>query len=176
MCRFGQLEAAAFVKLDIAARQFDFQLVRMVSGTKQHCDFTERNAVLVPLFDRVSDKASLCSFIGRSNDLRARSSLLTGEQGFGEFFLGIGDDGVGQLKNGLGRAVVFFQFDRSRPRILFRKAHDIVEIRAAKTVDRLGIIAHHHDVVVAASEQADNVGLQLVGVLIFVDQQVQEAE
>ena len=78
----------------------------------------------------------------------------------------------GQLQDGFGGAVVFLELDNLGTGELLGKTHDIVKISAAETVDGLGVIADHHDVVVGMGQKAHYIRLQLVGVLIFVHQNV----
>ena len=53
--------------------------------------------------------------------------------------------------------------------VALRKFENVLEIRAAPRVDRLRVVAHHHHVSVIQREQINEVSLDLVRVLIFID-------
>ena len=71
-------------------------------------------------------------------------------------------------------AVVLLQADGTGACILLFKVEDIINIRAAETVDTLVIVAHHADVAVAARQQRSQAVLEMVGILILVDQHIAE--
>ena len=51
---------------------------------------------------------------------------------------------------------------------------DVFEIRAAPRVDALGVIPHHHHIAVVGGESVDEFGLEAVGILVFIDEDVLE--
>ena len=61
-----------------------------------------------------------------------------------------------------------------RAGVALGESHDVVKICTAPRVDTLRIVTHGHDLVVHA-EDVDDLGLQAVGILKFVDQNVLEA-
>ena len=83
-------------------------------------------------------------------------------------------DGVGGIQNRLGRAVILFERDRGRSGKLIGKIENVANRGGSKRVDRLSVVADHHDVVPLAAQGAQDVALNGVGVLIFVDQDVVE--
>ncbi len=81
-----------------------------------------------------------------------------------------GDRGVGDFKN-LGHAsIIHLNLKNLRVRITFRKFENVLEIGAAPGVDRLRVVAYDHDVAMVVREEIDEIGLDLVRILIFVDQ------
>ena len=56
-----------------------------------------------------------------------------------------------------------------------RKVQDVAHRGGAERVDRLGVVAHHREAAAVRLEPQQDRGLQPVGVLVFVDQDVVEA-
>jgi hypothetical protein len=98
--------------------------------------------------------------------------LEAGKEALGVFFPGLGDNRVGQVQDGLGGAVVFFQLDDFGAREQARKVHDVAEIGAPEGIDGLAIVAHGHDVFMGEGQQTHQFGLKVVGILIFVHHDV----
>ncbi len=55
------------------------------------------------------------------------------------------------------------------------EAHDVVKISATKGIDGLGIIAHHHHIVMTVSHQPHDLGLHQIGILVLIDHDMGEA-
>ncbi len=91
------------------------------------------------------------------------------------------DDGVGGLQDGLGGAVVLLQDDGARLRIVLLELDDVADRGPAEGVDRLIGVAdhaqfrHRRALIGRADELFDQHVLRMVGVLIFIDQDVREA-
>ena len=60
-------------------------------------------------------------------------------------------------------------------RVALGEGEDVGDRCAAERVDRLRVVADHQEVSVAAEHGVDHVGLEVVGVLVLVDQDVAEA-
>ena len=82
------------------------------------------------------------------------------------------EDRVAEVEHRLRRAVVLLEQDDLGVGEDAREVHDVAEVGAAKRVDRLGVVAHHHQVAVLGGEQRRDVRLQPVGVLVLVDHDV----
>ncbi len=67
------------------------------------------------------------------------------------------DNRAGGFEDALGRTVVLFQPDGDRAGKIALEIQDVSDVGAAPAVDRLRLVAHHHQIVLAA-----------IGVLIFV--------
>ncbi len=81
---------------------------------------------------------------------------------------------VGEAED-LGRgAVVGLDAVDDRALVPVGERHDVLEVGAAPRVDALGVVAHGHDAVVRG-EPVHDLGLDGVGVLVFVDEDVAEA-
>ena len=82
---------------------------------------------------------------------------------------------VGHIEHLLGRAVVLRQRDDLRARReAIGEAQDVFHRGGAKRVDRLRIVADHRESRAIGSQSAQDLRLQLVGVLVFIDQHVVE--
>ena len=80
------------------------------------------------------------------------------------------DRRVRHLQNLRDAPVIHLNLKHLRVRIAFRKFEDVLEVRSAPRVNRLRIVTHHHHVPVIASEQIDEVSLDFVRVLIFINE------
>ena len=74
-----------------------------------------------------------------------------------------------------GRAVILLEPDDLRARKILLEAQDVGDLGAAPGIDRLVVVADAADVLALLGEQAEPEILGLVGVLIFVDEDVSEA-
>ena len=84
------------------------------------------------------------------------------------------DAGVGDGKDFRNTAVIGLEFQHGAIRVPLGKIHDVAEVRPAPRIDALKIIAHHHQVAVLSREGVDPLGLDGVGVLVFVDHHIPE--
>ena len=87
----------------------------------------------------------------------------------------VGDHGVGRVQNALGGAVVLLQLDHLGLGEQAVKGENVLDGRAAEFVNALVVVAHHHQVLVAAREQNGELKLSHVGVLELVHANVAEA-
>ena len=88
---------------------------------------------------------------------------------------GLGDDGVGGRQDGRRGAVVAREGEHLGAREALLEVEDVAHRGGAEAVDGLGVVAHAGDAAAAGAQQRDDLGLQGVGVLVFVDQHVVEA-
>ena len=86
----------------------------------------------------------------------------------------MGDNGIGRIQNILGGAIILLQTDHFCLMILLLKGEDILNCGAAKAVNALIVIAHHTEIAAAASQQAGEPVLRMVGILIFIHHHVTE--
>ena len=95
-----------------------------------------------------------------------------------ESFVGTGlvfaDNFLGGVENVLGGAVVLFEFDDGGTREIAFEIEDVGEIGAAPGIDGLPVVANDTDIAVLVDEEADDLVLDGVGVLVFVDEDVLE--
>ena len=83
----------------------------MKTRTEQYSHFGERN-VLLPQFENfLRDKARLVTFTFSFDQGWFDAFVTPGKEIFGLLILGVDDNLVGEVKNRLGAAVIFFQFN-----------------------------------------------------------------
>ena len=81
-----------------------------------------------------------------------------------------GNRRVRYLQNLGDAAIIHFNLEHLRIRITLWKFENVLEVGAAPRVDRLRVVAHYHHVLMVACEQINEVSLNLVRVLVFVDE------
>ena len=86
----------------------------------------------------------------------------------------VADKAVGSIHYHLCAAVVLFQFEKLGIGVLCLECQDIINVGSAEAVDALCIISHHTHAIVTADKHAHNLVLGVIGVLVFVYQQVAE--
>ena len=87
----------------------------------------------------------------------------------------VGDDGVGGIEDGLGRAEVLLQHDGRHVGEGALELQDVADVGAAPAVHGLVGVADHADVAVRLAQQLDDLVLRVVRVLELVDEDVPEA-
>ena len=86
----------------------------------------------------------------------------------------VGNHRIGRVQDGLGGAVVLFQANGPGAGILLFKIQNILNGRAPEPVDALIIITHHTDILISPRQQRGQQILHMVGILVFIHQNVTE--
>ena len=86
----------------------------------------------------------------------------------------VGDDGVGGVEDGLGGPVVLVEYHHPGVGIVLLELEDVADVGAAEPVDALVGVADHAEVAVLLGEQPKQHVLGVVGVLVLVDQHMEE--
>ena len=94
----------------------------------------------------------------------ARGQLL------GELMRVGGDGSVGEPQDFGRAAVIGFDAINRGPVIALGEFDDVFKVRAPPRVDALGIVSDHHEVAMPPGQQIDQLALDFVGVLIFIDE------
>ena len=176
MRRFHELEAAVLDEGDAAAREFQLQRHAVRAGAEQHRLALELQAGFALCQHRVGHAARLCGFVFNRQQARFDAGSAVGPQLLGKSFRRCFDDGVGSLQDLRRAAVVPGQREHPRWRVeALRKGQDVPHLGAAKGIDRLRVVAHSGQPLALRFERLQDVGLQAVDVLHFVDQHVVEA-
>src|SRR5262249_28307049 len=102
------------------------------------------------------------------------SSTVFGAQCFAEAVGIIFDDGAGGVENALRGTVVTFEANDFCVGKIAREAEQNRDIRAAPAVDRLVFVPDHADILVPADQQAEQIVLYAIGILVFVYMNVLE--
>ena len=87
----------------------------------------------------------------------------------------VGDEAVGGGEDVFGAAEILAEVDDAGAWVVFFEVEDVFDVRAAPFVDRLVRIADDTEIRIVFGEAPGDGVLRLVGVLIFVDQDVLEA-
>ena len=87
----------------------------------------------------------------------------------------VGNERVGGGENLLVTAVILLQLDRFQRRVIFVQMSDVFRARATPGVNRLVIVADGGKRRARACEQLQQRVLAVVGVLVFIDQEVTHA-
>ena len=170
-----EFEAPELHKGDAGPHQFDFQDEGVVPGPEEHRYPAQGHTLLQQGLHLGHHQPGLLSFIRRPDKAGPRAVGPAGEQALGVFVPGPGDDGVGQVQDGLGAAVILLQLDDPGAGEQVGKIHDVAEIGATEGIDGLGVVPHRHDVLMGVGQKLHQLGLEPVGVLVFVHHQVAEA-
>src|SRR5262249_43175705 len=93
-----------------------------------------------------------------------------GRELFGELLEVWGNGGVGQRKDFGGAAVVGLDLVDFCLGIAFGELENVLEMRAAPGVNALRVVADDHDVAMTSPKEIDEIALDAVGVLVFVDE------
>ena len=124
----------------------------------------------------VADDLFGFAFVGaRGDDVYALAFGQGGPQGFFDDVRVVGDQGVGDSEDFLVAAVVLFEFDGFQGRVVFVQVGDVFRTRTAPGVDGLVVITNSGEGGGCADEQLQQLVLAIVGVLVFVDEQVADA-
>ena len=86
----------------------------------------------------------------------------------------LGDDGVGHSQDGRPRSVILLELDDPRPGEVAVEVEDVSHLGAAPAVNGLIVVADRADVHALAAEQAKHLELGAIGVLVLVDEHVEE--
>src|SRR5690606_11759173 len=96
--------------------------------------------------DTGSDLLSLLVVTSCSYDSYFLSLVVIGKNIFLELVLVVGDDLVGSCHYHFSAAVVLLEFESLQVRIIFLKIQDVLNVRASESVNTLGIVANHADI------------------------------
>ena len=137
--------------------------------------FIQADPFVLQFLDALGDESGLV-LGGRTDDQGRLGSLGSGSlQVFGELVGVASNHGVGESKDGRRAAVVDFDAIDPGSGMAFRKGEDVAIVGPAPGIDALGVIADGHDLVVVLDEKIDDAGLDRVGVLVFVDEDMLES-
>ena len=144
-------------------------------GAVQHRHFAPCAALLHPLADPIHDEVRLVALVERGVQLDALAVLTAGPQRLAEPAGVVGDERVGRFQYRAGGAVVLLQLVEHRLRIIAAKLMQILDSRAAPTIDGLIVVADGEGKARGAREQREPFVLDGIGVLEFVHQDMPKA-
>ncbi len=121
------------------------------------------------------DKLSFCVGVSSLEIPQVGASSVFCAERLAKAFRIVGDDRAGGVQDLLRRAVISLQLDNARRSVVARKTHQDGHVRAAPTINRLVLVAHHAEVLFWAGKQPKKLVLHPVRVLVFVDVNVLES-
>ena len=124
--------------------------------------------------DLAADPGRLVALVLGAVALDRAARVADGEELLGLAPDVVGDDGVGRIEDGLGRAEVLLQHDRRHVGKGALELQDVADVRSAPAVHRLVRVAHHADVAVRLAQELDDLVLGVVRVLELVDEDMAE--
>ena len=170
-----ELEAAILDERNLAAQQLDFEDVAGAGIAEQDRLLAQQHARFAALQDLAADELGLrLQVIGR-RVLRTSAGAPNREQVLAMLARGIGHQRIRHIEDRLRGAVVLRQRDDlGLRRVRIGKAEDVLDGRAAERVDRLRVIADHGDAGAVGPQTLQDLALQAVRVLVFIDEHVVE--
>src|SRR6266849_1840769 len=165
--------ANEFVAQATAAADF-FKSARLKIGAVLH-GAGLRGIVVENAFELAGDEFGFGMGVAAFEVFQVAARAVFGAEGFAEALGIIGYDGSSGIENLLRGAVVAFEFDDAGGREVARKAHEDGDVGAAPTINGLVFVADDADVLLWTGEEAQEIVLHAVGVLIFIDVDVLEA-
>ena len=84
------------------------------------------------------------------------------------------DHSVGSVQDMAGGTVILLQLDHFCPWKSFLKAQDIPDIRPAELVNGLVVVSHYAEILIFSRQQAHQLKLGVIGVLILVHHDIAE--
>ena len=157
-----------------ASAQAVFKDARLGVGAIEDCEVLPLAVVALHALDRGRYRIALVELVV---DREQRERLALGIVGADGLVLAQGvvaDHALGGTQDHLGRAIILFEQDFFTVGEIFLERQDVGDVGTAPAVDRLVGIAGRADVA-AFAKQADELVLDLVGVLVLVDEQVGKA-
>ena len=151
------------------------ELAGLELGADEDRDVVEPAAAALDRLDLLADPARLLGPVPDADHLDLVALVLLGPQGLAEPAGILGDQAGGGGEDVRGRAVILLEADDLRARKILLEAQDVGHLGAAPGIDRLVVVADAADVLALLGEQAEPEILGLVGVLIFVDEDIFEA-
>ncbi len=173
---FEEAEPAVLHVGDVATGELELEEVGVPSGPEQHRLLAQVDALVAMTEHRVADRSRLGGLVVTGAQQRTagtgthRREHLPGSVPGG----GRGHDGVGGTDDGRRRAVVGGQRDHGGAGVQRGEVEDVAGRGGAEAVDRLRVVADDGEPSALGAECVEDVGLEGVGVLVLVDQDVVE--
>ena len=175
VCGFYEPQPPIFDIGNSSTPKLEFEQIRVVCGTYQHRLLLECDPFLSVRKYLPADRRNLNILIGASNEAGARAapssrSVKHSREAFWSFSRHL----ICHVKNWLAGSVVDAENHGPGPRKGLWEVQDMTWLSSAEGVDRLCIVTNDRNPVVGPAQRLQNVYLQSVHVLIFIDQYVVE--
>ena len=175
MRHLDEAQPAVLVEGDVAAGEFHLERHGVVLGAEEHGLLLELRTLLAVREDALAEPLRLLVLVAAGGEDRAPAVGPVGPELFVAALGGLGDERVGGGQDGRRGAVV----PRERRDVgageALLEVEDVAHRGGAEAVDGLRVVPDAGDAGAVGPQQADDVGLQRVGVLVLVDEDVVEA-
>ena len=146
---FEKSNAAGNVEGNVAARQLELQFQRVKMGTIKHGYIIQADTLIAQLERALGHESGLLTRVTANHERRLRSGLSVRDKLFDEL-MHVGRNGrIGDCENFRRAPIIGLDLIDLGFGITLWKFEDVLEIRAAPRVNALGIVADHHQIVVA---------------------------
>ncbi len=169
---FHEAQAAVFHVGDAAARELELEQVAVVRSAHQHRLFAQSDSLLAMRQDPLADRVDLGILVGTVHEPGTFTAGRLGAQPGQESLGRVGADRVGDVENRLARPVVAFEDDGRDRRKRGFDVEEVARARAAESVHGLRVVADDGQAGIGAAQRPQNLDLQSVDILIFVDADV----
>ena len=174
----GRLDEPQTPVLDVgnsSTPELELEQIRVVRGACQHRLLAEGDAFLSVRQYLFADRQHLSILVGTSNEAGAYSGLnVRGLEHGGEPLWSFGSYRIRHVKNWLAGSVIGAENYRPRSREDLFEIQDVTRFSSTERVDRLCVVSDDGDSIVSPAQRLQNVYLQSVHVLVFIDQYVIE--
>lgn len=137
---------------NLLPQQGFLQHPRLGVGAVEDGDLAARQAALERALDRLDHVARLVVLVERGVQAQRLAVLAVGPQLLAQASLIVGDQGVGGLEDRRGGTVVLLQADHLGVGEVVAELLDVLDPCATPAVDRLVVVADHHQAVAALGE------------------------
>ena len=169
-----ELQAPVLHERDVPPRELDLEHVAVVTGAEQHGLLSQRRPALAVLEDLPADGVGLVALVEAGEQPGAHAALALGPQHLLVPLRRERDHRVRRIEDRPGGAVVAFELDDRGPGEPFGELEDVAHGRRSERVDRLRVVADHHEPLTRGTERGEDVCLERVRVLVLVDEDVVE--
>jgi len=170
-----ELETAVLHEGNAVSHQRELEHVAVVGVAEQHCLAPQLDTPLAGLEHPLDHVARLALFIGDRHVGGSRAAAAGAAQELAVLPAAGSHHRVGRIEHRLSRAIVLLEHDDAGRRgELLGKIEDVVDGRAPERVDRLRVVAHDCQPRTVRLQAEQDFGLDRVGVLVLVDQDVVE--
>ncbi len=177
MGSFRIFHPAVFFKTDTELVQLDFQMIRLIPRPKKH-GYIRPLLRMQKLVYHAGGDTRLRYVAERTHNLHAYRVFLTAALRKQMLLIPDGrvfQNSVGNIQNRLNGAVIFFQTHNFTAGEKFRKFQNILHVRPAERINRLGVVADSHDRRIPAGQKTHEPSLHHVGILVFIHHDMAEA-
>ncbi len=170
-----EARAADDLVRDTGTQEHVFEDAGLGIRAVEHRHIIVGRALVVELLDLGADPASLVALVCRLEEADLLAVALVREEALRLSLRVVGDDRIGGIEDVAGRAVVLLELHDLRIRIVLLEGEDVPDVGTTPGIDRLVIVAHDHQVAVAAGKQVREGILDAVRILVLVDADLAEA-